>query len=48
VPRSDGLTWKASEFQQDMTHPNQEGVNKVAHMLMDFFIKSEYAAWFRK
>jgi hypothetical protein len=48
VPRSDGLTWKASEFQQDGTHPNKEGVNKVAKMMMDFFTGSEYAGWFRK
>jgi hypothetical protein len=48
VPRSDGLTWKATEFQPDGTHPNKDGVNKIAHMLMDFFTNSPYAAWFRK
>jgi lysophospholipase L1-like esterase len=48
VPRSDGLIWKASEFQEDGTHPNRAGVEKVAGMLMDFFMKSEYATWFRK
>lgn len=46
--RSDRLTWKASEFQPDGTHPNKEGVDKVAHLMMDFFLNSPYAAWFRK
>jgi len=46
--RGDGLTWKASEFQADGTHPNKDGVSKVARMLMDFFMGSPYAAWFRK
>jgi hypothetical protein len=48
VPRSDGLTWKASEFQQDGTHPNKDGVAKVGRMLMDFFAGSAQAGWFRK
>jgi hypothetical protein len=48
VPRSDGLTWKPSEFQKDGTHPNKQGVEKVALMLMNFFMKLEYAVWFRK
>ncbi|MFZ0771671.1 MAG: hypothetical protein WCA49_01315 [Candidatus Sulfotelmatobacter sp.] len=48
APRSDGLTWLPSEFQDDGTHPNKEGVDKVAHMLMDFFAHSPYAAWFKK
>ena len=46
--RSDGLTWKASEYQPDGTHPNREGVDKIAHMLLDFFENSPYAAWFKK
>jgi hypothetical protein len=48
VSRTDGLTWKASEFQEDGTHPNKDGVDKVAHSLEDFFMASAYAAWFRK
>ncbi len=48
VPRSDGLTWKPSELQGDGTHPNKEGVDKVAHLLMDFFMSSPYAPWFKK
>jgi hypothetical protein len=46
--RSDGLTWKASEFQGDGTHPNKEGVEKVGRMLVDFFMGSPEAGWFRK
>jgi hypothetical protein len=48
VARSDGLTWNPSEFQADGTHPNKEGVDKVAKMLLDFFITSPYAPWFKK
>ncbi|HTC45764.1 MAG TPA: hypothetical protein VK722_00455 [Candidatus Aquilonibacter sp.] len=48
VPRTDGLTWKASEFQEDGTHPNKDGVDKVAHSLEDFFMTSAYATWFKK
>ncbi len=46
--RADGLTWLPSEFQADGTHPNKQGVDKVAHLLMDFFLNSPYASWFRK
>jgi len=46
--RSDGLTWKAGEFQGDGTHPNKEGVTKVGRMLVDFFMGSPEASWFRK
>jgi hypothetical protein len=48
IARSDGLTWKPSEFQADGTHPNKDGVDKVAHMLLDFFTTSPYASWFKK
>jgi hypothetical protein len=48
VARADGLTWNPSEFQPDGTHPNKEGVDKVAKMLLDFFITSPYASWFKK
>jgi hypothetical protein len=48
VARSDGWTWKSSEFQADGTHPNKDGVEKVARGLLDFFNNSPYAAWFRK
>jgi len=48
IARSDGLTWRPSEFQTDGTHPNKDGVEKVAHMLLDFFTTSPYASWFKK
>jgi hypothetical protein len=48
IARSDGLTWKPSEFQSDGTHPNKDGVDKVAHMLLDFFTTSPYTSWFKK
>jgi hypothetical protein len=46
--RSDGLAWKPSEFQGDGTHPNPDGVNEVARLLLEFFMSSPYSAWFRK
>ncbi|MGB7862597.1 MAG: hypothetical protein WCF74_04310 [Candidatus Sulfotelmatobacter sp.] len=48
LARSDGLSWNPSEFQADGTHPNKVGVDKVAQMLLDFFITSPYAPWFKK
>lgn len=56
-PRSDGLVWCNGQaglpcngevdFQSDGTHPNDTGVAKVATMLMNYFLNSPYAAWFR-
>jgi len=46
--RTDGLAWLPSDFQADGTHPNKQGVDKVAHLLMDFFLNSPYASWFKK
>jgi hypothetical protein len=37
MPRSDGLTWACSDFQQDGTHPSPSGQQKVARMLHSFF-----------
>jgi hypothetical protein len=48
IPRSDGLTWDRSEFMPDGTHPNAKGREKVAHLLIDFFLNSPYTAWFKK
>ena len=48
VPRSDGLTWDRSEFMPDGTHPNAKGREKVARLLIDFFLNSPYATWFKK
>jgi hypothetical protein len=48
IPRSDGLTWDRSEFMPDGTHPNAKGREKVAHLLIDFFLNSPYTSWFKK
>jgi hypothetical protein len=47
VPRSDGLTWDCSEFNDDGTHPATPARTKVANALLAFF-KSDATAtpWF--
>ena len=47
TPRSDGLIWEPADFQSDGTHPSSSGVDKVANLLMKFFLNSPYAPWFR-
>jgi hypothetical protein len=48
TPRSDGLEWACSDFASDGTHPSTAGREKVAGLLLDFFLESELAApWFR-
>jgi hypothetical protein len=47
VPRSDGLVWLRSEFEEDGVHPSQAGESKAAGLLIDFFKVSPYArCWF--
>jgi hypothetical protein len=47
TPRSDGVVWNRSDFEEDGTHPSQSGESKVAGLLMDFFKNSPYArCWF--
>jgi hypothetical protein len=57
APRSDGLVWCNDEqngpchgetdFQPDGTHPNVQGMRKVADLLMDFFLGSPFtSSWF--
>lgn len=56
-PRSDGLIWCDGQsnapcngeidFLSDGTHPNATGQDKVANMLMNFFLTSPWAPWFR-
>ncbi len=42
-PRSDGLTWLQTDFlATDGTHPSPSGRQKVADMLMGFFLDSEF------
>lgn len=48
APRSDGRTWDESDFMADGTHPNAKGREKVADLLMDFFLHSPYTTWFKK
>lgn len=47
LPRSDGLTWLCSDFQNDGTHPSTTGRQKVAGLLLNFFKTNETARpWF--
>lgn len=49
TPRSDGLTWVASDYQSDGTHPGTSGRQKVAQMLLNFFSTDETTkSWFLK
>jgi hypothetical protein len=46
-PRSDGLRWLRSDFQNDGTHPSTSGIAKVSTMLMRFFMNSSFTkCWF--
>jgi hypothetical protein len=46
-PRSDGLTWVCSDFQNDGTHPSPQGQQKVANLLLNFFRTDSTACpWF--
>lgn len=47
IPRSDGLTWISSELEADGTHPSQTGEQKFGTMLLNYFLASPYATWFR-
>lgn len=47
TPRSDGLTWLASDFAADNTHPNTGARQKVGAMLLSFMKTSPHAScWF--
>lgn len=37
APRSDGFTWACNDLETDFTHPNTNGVTKVADQLLAFF-----------
>jgi hypothetical protein len=47
TPRSDGVVWNRADFEEDGTHPSQNGEGKAAGLLMDFFKSSLYTrCWF--
>jgi hypothetical protein len=47
-PRSDGLIWTPEDFNpQDLTHPSEGGIQKVARLVLDFFMNSPHTrCWF--
>jgi hypothetical protein len=46
-PRSDGLFYVRSDFQNDGTHPSQAGQSKIADLMLQFFKTSELTRpWF--
>jgi hypothetical protein len=47
TPRSDGLAWQRTDFEDDGVHPSQMGENKVGSILLEFFKSSLYTrCWF--
>ena len=48
TPRSDGLTWICpTDFNSDGTHPNANGRQKVATLLLNFLDRDSTACWYR-
>ena len=45
--RGDGLIWLQSDYDADMTHPGPSACRKVAGMMLNFYLTSPHAPWFR-
>jgi hypothetical protein len=45
TPRSDGLTWECGDLNSDGIHPNGNGSDKVADLLLDFLQDEPTATW---
>jgi hypothetical protein len=45
TPRSDGLTWECGDLNSDGIHPNGNGSEKVADLLLDFLRDEPTATW---
>lgn len=48
TPRSDGLVWVRSDFNAQGMFPSASGLDKVAAIMMNFYLSSPYTTWFRK
>ena len=46
-PRSDGLTWQRDDFDADGESLSDQGAQKGARLLLDFFLREPTAGWFR-
>jgi hypothetical protein len=47
TPRSDGLTWLATDYYTDGTHESQAGIVKLVNLLLPFFKTSPFTkTWF--
>jgi len=47
TPRSDGLVWGRTDFEEDGTHPSQSGERTIGGILLEFFKNSPYTkCWF--
>lgn len=47
TPRSDGVSWDRTDFEENGTYPSPSGESKIGAMLLDFFKTSTYTrCWF--
>lgn len=45
--RGDGRVWLSTDLAEDCTHPSRSGNEKVADMLLEFFLTDSTTGWFR-